>query len=78
VKIHLNTRPADGYDWHNELLELQQVPRVGEHIALSEAGAVSWHRVVLVVWAGFAAPFDAEIYAKPVELVAAVQDATHH
>jgi hypothetical protein len=75
VRILLNTRPAGGQDWHNQQLELKEVPRVGDHVALADAGAVAWHKVVLVVWAAFDTVFDAEVYAMPVGLVEAVEEA---
>jgi len=61
-KVFVHTLGPGDSDWRNEGREFVQVPRVGEHFALS-AQSPSWYRVELVVHVPYKAAYEAEVYA---------------
>lgn len=54
-----------GDDERTASIELTEMPRVGEYVALAPDDQ-NWHRVVTVIHVAFEAHFDAEVFTTPV------------
>lgn len=62
MKIFLHTRSPGQRDWNNTVVEVPQIPAVGEYVATSGSGD-DWYQVELVLHTPFPCEFDAEVYS---------------
>lgn len=74
MKVSLHVEQPGEVKWHTTTEQFARVPAVGEYVAKTVAQAQEWYEVAIVVHIPKAEPgdFDAEVYARRVDLDAEI------
>lgn len=74
MKVSLHVEQPGEVKWHTTTEQFGRVPAVGEYVAKTVAAVQEWYEVVIVVHIPSAEPgdFDAEVYARQVDLDAEI------
>ncbi|MBW2522719.1 MAG: hypothetical protein JRI23_01025 [Deltaproteobacteria bacterium] len=74
MKVSLHVEQPGEVKWHTTTEQFARIPAVGEYVAKTTSAAQEWFEVVIVVHIPVDEPgdFDAEVYARRVDLDAEI------